>query len=530
LNCTPPITRDALVHHLAIPKLWIINGGFYEIPWADYSYFPMYINLLYFVCLCFENDIAPKFIHLFFGFSTGVLIYRYLRQKYDGNWGLLGMIIFITTPIVIWLSTSAYIDLGMTFFTTASVLALIKWCDNEYKQFKWLLLSSVCMGMAVGSKYNALIAFLIVNLLLAFLYARNTKKQLASIKYGLIFALIAILVASPWYMKNYFLTDNPFYPLFNTFFQSLHQHPIENMLQYQVMKKTDGLNFFQVRELLYGEKLWEMLLIPIRMFFQGNDYGYQYFQGVLNPVLIVFAPFALINKKYRRDKFIFFIFSMVFMALAYFLTRQQVRYLLPIFPLLSILAIMGIKNLAKYIREINYFSSLPETFNLLVRNSIFLGVIVLLSFNFVYLKNRVNIIKPFAYISGSETKNEFLKRHLSYFPAVEYINASLPKDSIILTIFLGRQGYYLDRFYKNSSSFGMNIINGMVKNSDYEKKFGAYTQSLNVTHLLIQTGLFSKYLKDNFSDGEITLFINLIKQNWKLIYQDNKYMVFDLQI
>ena len=38
LNLTPPISRDALIHHLAVPKLWLNHGGFYEIPWAEYSY------------------------------------------------------------------------------------------------------------------------------------------------------------------------------------------------------------------------------------------------------------------------------------------------------------------------------------------------------------------------------------------------------------------------------------------------------------------------------------------------------------
>ena len=137
LNLTPPISRDALIHHLAVPKLWLKHGGFYEIPWAEYSYYPMFINLFYLVCLYFKNDIAPKFIHLFFGLATGWLIYHYLKQKLCRNWGLLGMIIFITTPIVVWLSTSAYIDLGMTFFTTGSVMAFIKWRDSEYRRFKW---------------------------------------------------------------------------------------------------------------------------------------------------------------------------------------------------------------------------------------------------------------------------------------------------------------------------------------------------------------------------------------------------------
>jgi len=53
LCLTPPVSRDALIHHLAIPKLWIRHGGFIETPWADYSYFPMNVDLLYLVPLLF---------------------------------------------------------------------------------------------------------------------------------------------------------------------------------------------------------------------------------------------------------------------------------------------------------------------------------------------------------------------------------------------------------------------------------------------------------------------------------------------
>ncbi len=192
LNLTPPVSRDALIHHLAVPKLWLKHGGFYETPWANFSYYPMYINLLYFVCLFFKNDIAPKFIHLAFGLATGGLIYSYLKNKYDSNWGLLGVVIFITTPIVIWLSTSAYIDLGMTFFVTASLLAFLKWRDSEYNLFKWLCISAFCMGVAIGSKYNALIPWFFINLILMYSYAKDTEKQMMAIKYGLIFFVISI--------------------------------------------------------------------------------------------------------------------------------------------------------------------------------------------------------------------------------------------------------------------------------------------------------------------------------------------------
>jgi len=527
LNLTPSISRDALVHHLAIPKLWLQNGGFYEMTWAEYSYYPMYIDLFYVVCLYFKNDIAPKFIHLLFGFGIGVLVYHYIRQRINHNWGLLGLLIFTSTPIVIWLSTSAYIDLGMTFFTTASILCLIRWFDDEYIPFRWLFLSAVCMGIAVGSKYNALIAFMVANLLLIFLYARGTKEQLASLKYGFFYAIIVILAASPWYLKNYFLTGNPFYPLFDGFFQST----IANVTGCGLPDKKVTIGMFQFRELLYGEKLWETLLIPIRMFFQGNDHGYRYFQGVLNPILIIFTPFVFIQNTYRRDKFIFFIFTIIFILLAYFNTRQQVRYLLPVFPFLTILAVIGSKNLIRWLSQNRCISNIQKNkiVYTLFHNAIYIGIIILLSFNGIYLANRVKTIKPFSYIWGSESKESFLRRNLSYFPAVEFINSTLPEDAVILTFLLGRQGYYLNRAYKNAPSYGMDILSCIVKESESEQKFKRYVKMLGATHILWKRDLVQKYLSDNFDQKTIQRFLSIIQKNWLLLYQDEHYSVFDLQ-
>ncbi len=437
MNLTPPISRDALIHHLAIPKLWLEHGGFYETPWANFSYYPMYINLLYFVCLFFKNDIAPKFIHLAFGLATGGLIYIYLKNKYNSNWGLLGVVIFITTPIVIWLSTSAYIDLGMTFFTTAGLLAFIKWRDSEYSLFKWLCISACCMGVAIGSKYNALIPWFFINLILMYSYAKDTEKQMMALKYGAIFFVISAVVASPWYLKNYFLTQNPFYPLFNSFFQSWHHQPIQEILQNQVQRKTSGVGFFRLREVMYGETFWETLSIPLRMFFQGDDHSYQYFQGVLNPLLIVFTPFLFLDKFNRRDKFVFVCFSVFFITTAFFTTLKQVRYIVPVLPFLAILAVMGIKNVDGRLKGMAWFSySRYNNYLILIsRTILFAGIGILLARNLLYLNNRAIIIQPLKYVFKHENKNAFLRRNLEHYAAVEYINNHLSKDAKIVTMF-----------------------------------------------------------------------------------------------
>jgi len=530
-NLTPPISRDALIHHLAVPKLWLKHGGCYEISWAEYSYYPMYIDLLYLVCLYFKNDIAPKFIHLGFGLGTGWLIYLYLNEKFNRDWGLLGTVIFITTPLVVWLSTSAYVDLGMTFFITGSVLAIIRWRDSEYNGFKWLIISSFCMGIAVGSKYNALIAWFIVNLMLILSYVRDTNRQTGALKYGIVFFVITALVASPWYLKNYLQTGNPFYPLFNSFFKLLHHQPVQQALHGQAIEKAGKTSFFTLRKVMYGESFWETLLIPIRMFFQGKDTSYQYFQGSLNPMLIIFSPFVLLSKKYGRDKIFFACFTVIFIFMAYFLTAKQVRYILPVLPFLAILAVMGIKEVLDKLKEETKLCSfkLGENAKSIVRILLLAVVTIFLILNLAYLKSRTNIIKPFPYVMGSETREVFLKRHLMHYDAVKFINDTLPDDTVVFTMFLGRRGYYLNRNYKNEPSFGMNTIRQMISSSANEKTFDHYIRSLNATHIFVRSDLFYSFLHDNFSNTEIKRFLNLINKKWTKLYDSNNgYTVWDI--
>ncbi|MDT8380603.1 MAG: hypothetical protein RQ739_17105, partial [Desulfotignum sp.] len=57
LASVPPVDRDALTHHLFIPKLYLLHGGIYEIPHIGFSYYPMNLDLLYMIPLAFNNDI-----------------------------------------------------------------------------------------------------------------------------------------------------------------------------------------------------------------------------------------------------------------------------------------------------------------------------------------------------------------------------------------------------------------------------------------------------------------------------------------
>ena len=131
LSLVPPISRDALVHHLAVPKLYLQHGGIYEIPSMEFSYYPMNLDLLYLLPLYFGVDIVAKFIHFTFGLFTAIIIYFYLKDRINKIYALLGVIFFLSTPIIVKLSTSVYVDLGLVFFSTLSLLSVLEWQKNH---------------------------------------------------------------------------------------------------------------------------------------------------------------------------------------------------------------------------------------------------------------------------------------------------------------------------------------------------------------------------------------------------------------
>ncbi len=125
LAWVPPVSRDALTHHLAVPKLYLQHGAIYEIPSIVFSYYPMNLDLLYLIPLYFENDIAPKYIHFLFALLTAGLIFSYLRKRLGADWGFFGALFFLSLPIIVKLSITVYVDLGLVFFRQPHLLACL---------------------------------------------------------------------------------------------------------------------------------------------------------------------------------------------------------------------------------------------------------------------------------------------------------------------------------------------------------------------------------------------------------------------
>jgi len=515
----PPVSRDALIHHLAIPKLWIRHGGFIETPWADFSYFPMNVDLLYLVPLLFGNDLVPALIHLLFGWGTGYLVYRYLKHREGVVWGMLGLLLFVSTPMVMRLSITAYVDLGMIFFTTASVLSYLRWRDGRYENANWLLFSAVCMGLAAGTKYNALVSWLFLVVAVCFLYARDTGKQLQAIRWGALFFLVALAVVSPWLVKNLILKGNPIYPLMDNLFVFMHggREPVAFLATGDV--QPQGFNFFRNRTLLYGEELWQILLLPVRIFFEGRDHSPQHFDGVLSPLLALAIPFAFVGS--QRDHRSFFLLFIVFVfTLSAFMADLRIRYILPAVPFMTILAVTGIRNGTDWLK--NRRNNIMK----LAGRVVLFAVALLIAANLVYLGSRFTDIRPLPYLLGGESRDDFLSRQVGSYPATAFINRNLPDDAIVYLLYLSGRGYYLDRAYIHHAGQEAGIVKAMVRSTTDEATLTAFLKSLGGTHLLVREELLIKSLVDNFPDETVRGVLEMLAKCLIKVYESNGYALY----
>jgi len=549
----PPVSRDALTHHLAVPKLYLQHGGVYEIPSIDFSYYPMNLDFLYIIPLYFGNDIIPKLIHFLFALLTAGLIYGYLKKRFGMSWALTGVVFFLSLPIIVKLSITVYVDLGLIFFSTAALICLLKWIENRFR-YKWLLFSAVSCGLALGTKYNGLIVLFLLTLFVPLVYIRGTKQyavaheptgkrhsvqqQLKAFGFGVFFAFIALLIFSPWMIRNYIWQANPVYPLYNSWFHSSRDIPnslisdsaekkFSGSREKRIPKSSTGWSTFAGRKILYNETWWEIMLIPVRIFFQGQDDNPKYFDGKLSPFLfflplVAFWPSKKESESLRVEKHILAAFAVLFILYAFSQTSIRIRYIAPVIPSLVILSVWGLKRIVDRGGTRRSAGRAQQAAAIGVA-----AAVVMLGANAAYIYQQFNFVHPFGYISGQMSRDDYITRYRPEYPVMRYVNRNLHANAKILALFLGNRRYYCDR----EMIFGNTLFQKLVKKSDSVDMLARKMNQMGFSHFLVRFDLFNRWSSVRIDDRKKQLMImGLFNHRTKLLVSRGGYGLFELTI
>ncbi|EMS80849.1 ArnT family glycosyltransferase [Desulfotignum phosphitoxidans] len=516
LASVPPVDRDALTHHLFIPKLYLLHGGIYEIFHIPFSYYPMNLDLLYLIPLAFNNDIAPKFIHSAFALITAFMIFRYLSRRTSPACAWLGALFFLTLPVIVRLSSTVYVDLGLICFFFAALLYLFDWIESGFR-YKPLIISGVFCGLALGTKYNGLVGLFLLGLFVPFVYARmrvgTRHVSLKAAAWGALFVLVSLLVFSPWMVRNGVWTGNPVYPLYNKVF-----NPPPPSVEKNDKAPSPRISHIQARRELYGESWAQIALIPLRVFFQGKDDDFRLFDGRTSPFLLI-LPLCLIpgfRTRSRQEKIeilLMLFFSLLFLLYACAQTSIRIRYFSPILPPLVVLSMLGLHNFQTRILAPVRWSGPVKTF------LIFAVITVMLGLNAAYMVERFKKDRPLEYLTGKVTRDEYIQAFRPEYAAFQYANAHLAKDAKIFGLFMGGRGYYSDRYIAFSDS----LLYRAAKDAASGKDVATTLTGKGFTHILMSYPAFNSWLKEVASDHDRQVLRQFFESHIRVLFSKDGY-------
>ena len=492
MAAVPPVSRDALTHHLYIPKLYLNHGGIFEIPYVKFSYYPMNLDLLYLVPLYFKNDILPKFIHFSFALATARMIFCYLKKRINTEYAIIGSLFFLSVPVIVSQSTTVYVDLGLICFLFATLIYLFRWIEADFT-LKNLAFSAVFCGLALGTKYNGLVGLFLIGLFVPFVYARHHAHEPSharkAVGYSIVFVIIALIVFSPWMLRNVVWTGNPVYPLYDSFFNT-ESASAETEAE-DAPEKGSGTNHFQVRRVLYGESGLEIALIPLRVFFQGKDHDPRFFDGRANPFLLILPIFAFWglrtgSRQLNTEKFLMLGFSVFFLLFACAQTFIRIRYFAPIFPPLVCLSMFGLYNIQKKILGTLQASDFTR------QMCVFSIVLVMVGLNAKYIIERFSYVQPLPYLTGKVSRDAYIQAFRPEYAAMQYANRNLSQNDRILGVFLGNRGYYSDI----DIIFSITLLRDLAEKAETSADISAGLDKRGITHLMVNYELFNSFVKD----------------------------------
>ncbi|MDD5614262.1 MAG: glycosyltransferase family 39 protein, partial [Candidatus Omnitrophica bacterium] len=482
--------RDAVYYHLFLPKIYLKESRIITMPENIYSYFPAYWCLFCSFVLAISDDIIPKLIQALFLVLNIFLIKdiaKALAPDIKPFYGLTAGLIFLTAPTVTKTAGWAYLDTGLTFYCLLSLYGLIKFYDEKENIFYYL--SAVAMGFALGMKYSAFLWFICLGL---FILEGEGKIGRFFINY-LKWALVAFVIASPFYLRNYLVAKNPFFPFFYDMFGS-------NNL---------GLEKFDLIMLYFksygeGTDFKSLALLPYRIFFESDFAVAKRFDGKIS-LLFMLAVAGIFRIK-RIIKFKSLIYIPVIYALLWFIMSQQIRFLMPVLGLISVISGIYLMKLDKKIANCIVMAA---------------GVLYL-----YYPLTDFLAVKPYRFFLYKENRPEFLSRNIKIYPVFEYINENLPLNSKIMLLNVGPAGYYIDRAVYQESIFEDYTFTQRLSVSRQELL--SFLKKENIGYLLTDEAFLKTYLTPRLSANQAKNFKEFRLNNLLPLYRYGSLVLYEI--
>jgi len=275
--CVPEREEDAIWYHLGVPIYYLFHGGIIqEVPYHLPSHYPMYGQLHYTLSLAAGNDSTAKAFSVFQFLPILILIHSVLRRFGHSAVATYGCVLFLCC---VHFRLPAMANVQRTVFFFALLSTVLLWEALDRKSLKTLLLAGFFCGMAMGTKLNALLFVFGLQSVLILGWALWVRPGWRTIlSFFISHSVVSWVVDSPWLIKSYLMTGNPFYPMLSGWIG------VEPRFYEAARTATDlhGLTFLKVDSI---RGVWDQILHNFGTLMSETD-----LISILGPLCLAILP------------------------------------------------------------------------------------------------------------------------------------------------------------------------------------------------------------------------------------------------
>ncbi len=421
----PELSFDALNVHLPYARDAAAARRLAFAPNNWSSIMPALPVMSYVAAFLFSGQYLAKLFNALSYCACGGVTFFFTRRWWGLVHGIVAATLFWSSPIALYEATTALIDLPFALYSAVAIFSLLDWTRSE--KTKSLRLCAVGLGLALGCKYHAAFWILPFVCILTWHALRVRRWPLQRLLYVLLeFTLIVTLSFFPWLLRAWYYTGNPIFPVANSIFKSPFFTPAMEAAA-RAAYANEGV----------GHSWQEMIRLPWTVTFHPAP-----FRGTLGAIFLLGAALALARMRRVEIRYGLFLAGVYFYTWA--LTAQEIRYLLPLVPVLGMLSAGGflgtmvdpVKNAPDQVNGRIFFApALRSTAAL-----IFLLAGAALNLPSIYTRWVTewtywhSYESPFNYLLGKESAQDYLSRDVPSIYVYDFVNENLSLRNRILLL------------------------------------------------------------------------------------------------
>jgi hypothetical protein len=495
LSLVPPVFFDTMTYHLELPARYLQEGRIFHVTENLYSGYPHLTEILYGLGLAVEGVALPGLLSVTFLILVIFLAWGWGKDRFSKGGASWGVAILVLMPP--YLINVGFLKNGWVtaFFILAPLVVL---CDGD-RSHRVMALAGIMAGLAAGCKYNAL-AFGFGVPMAAGVMDDLLKKEFSP-RPWFVFLVSAVIVASPWYLKNLVFTGDPLFPLLAG-----------------MSGKVPGLGILVADTHLHSlslSYLWEWVTIPYIALFHPWELQLAMSPGIL-PVILLPTLWSLRGSR-TSNRYIG-LWALIFFVIWYFSFRSG-RFLLPLIALGCLYLGCG------FYRATGSGRGWGLVMRGVVSVMLLLNVGTLLAFEERYASRTGAAF-------GVYKDEQYLQIHYPLYPAISFLNHLEPAPGKVL--FLGEmKGFYSD-FDREVATFEVpNRLIEMIRRGETGVAMARDLSGAGFTHILFNSmeikrlAVKSPFLR--LDDREAELLSGFLSNNTRMLFEENEVYVFEIR-